>query len=240
MAKMRGFKPEIWTDEKFVQLSPLARLLFMGMWNYACDNGHVEDKPIQLKIRLLPADDCSVPDLIDEIVEQGMAKRAKGVITIPKLPIHQRLDKRYFTSCSHCAPAGRTTGARSEPDGHPRDFSKSRMKEGSERKEGSASESAEKTDDAFEAFWDLYPKKVAKGQAAKAHKAALKKADADAILEGLRGHLPAFAKSERQFIPNPATWLNGERWGDDLDTEVEDDPWAHLKTPEQIQAERGF
>lgn len=240
MAKMRGFKPEIWTDDKFVQLSPLARLLFMGMWNYACDNGHVEDKPIQLKIRLLPADDCDVTTLIDEIVSQGMAKRAKGVITIPKLPLHQRLDKRYFTTCSHCAPDGRTTGARSEPDGHPRDFEKSRMKEGSERKEGSAPEGSSETEDPFATFYDLYPKKIGRGQAAKAHKAAVKKASADDILDGLKAHLPIWEHTERQFIPNPATWLNGERWADDVDDETADDSWAHLKTAEQIKAERGY
>jgi hypothetical protein len=26
--------------------------------------------------------------------------------------------------------------------------------------------------------------------------------------------------TERQFIPHPATWLNGERWEDELETEM--------------------
>lgn len=68
----------------------------------------------------------------------------------------------------------------------------------------------------FEEFWETYPKKVGKGQAAKAYRAALKKTDSDIVLAGLRSHLPIWVTTERQFIPNPATWLNGERWSDDV------------------------
>ena len=39
MARIRTVKPDIWTDEKFVELSPLARLLFIGLWNFADDEG---------------------------------------------------------------------------------------------------------------------------------------------------------------------------------------------------------
>jgi hypothetical protein len=119
MPKMRGVKPELWTDDKMVQVSPLARLLFIGMWNYACDNGHVENKPTQLKMRVLPADDANVPDLLNELVQVGCVLDRGDHLVIPALPIHQRIDKRYFTSCDHCAPHEipeghnvRTTGAR--------------------------------------------------------------------------------------------------------------------------------
>ena len=115
MAKMRGIKPEIWTDDKFVELSPLARLLFIGLWNFACDNGHLDDKPSQLRMRILPTDDCSVTDLLSEMVEQQMIERGNGVITIPNLPLHQRIDKRYLTTCAHCGHDGDTTGARRDP-----------------------------------------------------------------------------------------------------------------------------
>ena len=245
MAKMRGFKPEIWTDDKFVQLSPLARLLFMGMWNYACDNGHLEDKPVQIKMRILPADNCDVAELIEEIVEQGMVTRKKGILTVPKLGQHQRLDKRYFTTCEHCSPAERTTSARSERDG---DTSGARsaptLKEGrkevrGEEGERSTRERASSESD-FATFYDLYPKKVAKGQAAKAHKAALKKASAATILDGLKAHLPIWEKTERQFIPNPATWLNGERWADEVDKSAGHAPPAHIPSVDQLVAERGF
>ena len=93
--------------------------------------------------------------------------------------------------------------------------------------------------DSFATFYELYPKKVGKGQASKAYKAALKKADAATILSGLRRHLPVWEGTERQFIPNPSTWLNGERWGDDVETD-EPNPYAHIKSVAEIRAERGF
>ena len=94
--------------------------------------------------------------------------------------------------------------------------------------------------DDFVAFWDLYPKKVSKGQALKAYKAALKKATADTILDGLRSHLPVWKNTERQFIPNPATWLNGERWNDEVNTTSATNPLAHIPSVEELQARRGF
>lgn len=99
MPKIRGIKPETWTDENFVDLSPLARLLFIGLWNYACDNGHVEDKPKQIKMRVLPADDCSANGLLAELAEHGRIVREGGWITIPTLRDHQRIDKRWFVAC---------------------------------------------------------------------------------------------------------------------------------------------
>lgn len=102
MPKIRGVKPETWTDDKFVQLTPLARLLYIGMWNYACDNGHVEDNAVQLKIRLLPVDNCDVSKLLKEMETTGQIVRKEGFIKVVKLAEHQTPDKRFITTCEHC------------------------------------------------------------------------------------------------------------------------------------------
>jgi hypothetical protein len=117
MAKIRGIKPETWTDETFVELTPLARLLFIGMWNYACDNGHLEDRSKQLKMRLLPADDCNVAELIRELESHGRIVREEGWITVPTLREHQRIDKRWFATCEKpgCVKPGTET-ANPEPE----------------------------------------------------------------------------------------------------------------------------
>lgn len=78
----------------------------------------------------------------------------------------------------------------------------------------SASESA---DDGFADFWMQYPKKVAKPQALKAWK-KLKPAGpllAD-LMAGLQRQMVSdqWRKEGGQFIPYPATWLNGRRWAD--------------------------
>ena len=69
----------------------------------------------------------------------------------------------------------------------------------------------------FELFWDYYPRKVAKGNARKAFKKAVKKVDAALILFMVGGYAESVKNKDLKFIPHPATWLNGERWADQLD-----------------------
>ena len=99
MPKIRGVKPELWTDESFVELSPYARLLWIGLWNHACDNGHLQDKSKQIKMRVLPTDDVNCADLLREIEAQNLIERGDGWITIPNLSHHQKPHKRWFVVC---------------------------------------------------------------------------------------------------------------------------------------------
>lgn len=71
----------------------------------------------------------------------------------------------------------------------------------------------------FDAFWKAYPKKVGKGAAQKAFGRLkvtdeLLKAMLDAIEVQKRGE--QWQKDGGQYIPNPSTWLNQQRWEDEL------------------------
>ena len=68
----------------------------------------------------------------------------------------------------------------------------------------------------FDEFWSLYPRKVGKGQARKAWSGALRKASAGEIILGVRRAAEAFSVNDPRYIPYPATWLNGERWLDEI------------------------
>ncbi|MFC4731751.1 helix-turn-helix domain-containing protein [Salipiger abyssi] len=70
--------------------------------------------------------------------------------------------------------------------------------------------------DQFEAFWKECPRKVGKGNARPAFKRALKKASAEQIIEGMRRFARVNAGTDPQYVAHPTTWLNGERWADDL------------------------
>lgn len=72
-------------------------------------------------------------------------------------------------------------------------------------------------DPLFDRFWSLYPRKVGKGQAQAAWRAATKKVDPLVIIEGLELHMPDLTDKPAQFIPHASTWLNGERWADELE-----------------------
>lgn len=66
-------------------------------------------------------------------------------------------------------------------------------------------------------FWPLYPRKVGKGAA---RTAAVRKAKTPeiraAIIRGLQRQLPGMSEKEQEYIPHPATWLNQERWNDEI------------------------
>jgi hypothetical protein len=68
----------------------------------------------------------------------------------------------------------------------------------------------------FDEFWKIYPRKVAKGTARKAWTKAIKAAAPEAIIKALRGQIAAGAFKEATYTPYPATWLNGERWDDEI------------------------
>lgn len=74
----------------------------------------------------------------------------------------------------------------------------------------------------FAAFWAPYPRKIGKGQARKAYRAAVigRHVDPKAIIvacEHFRDEVRRL-RTEQQFVPHPATWLNGERYGDEPDS----------------------
>ena len=98
MARIRTIKPEFWTDEKIVELSPFARLLFIGLWNFADDEGRLVYSPKRLKLQIFPADDLDVSELFAEIRGEKLATFYE-VDNIQYLEVsgfskHQKIDKR--------------------------------------------------------------------------------------------------------------------------------------------------
>lgn len=63
-------------------------------------------------------------------------------------------------------------------------------------------------------LWLHFPRRVGKGQARKAAKAAIKKTSPETIIAGVRAFAASAAGKDEQYIAHPATWLNGERWSD--------------------------
>ena len=82
-----------------------------------------------------------------------------------------------------------------------------KTKENSKDKKTNGDESPE-----FLEFWNLYPKKVARKDAAKAYR-KIKPDEHAAIMR----NVPVFCKDkDPQFIPYPASYLNKRRWEDEL------------------------
>jgi hypothetical protein len=75
------------------------------------------------------------------------------------------------------------------------------------------------TSELFEAWWDLYPRKVGKGAARACYYRALRMVEPAALLAALQAQLDAGVfRVEPMYIPHPKTWLAQERWADELTT----------------------
>jgi hypothetical protein len=93
---------------------------------------------------------------------------------------------------------------------------------------------------AFELFWEAYPLKVKKARA----KGALKQVEQEGQIEfeAILAAVKKFAAMIRrtgEFCPHPATWINDERWDDELEQQQESDAvWRARKSYEETMARR--
>lgn len=209
MARIRTIKPEFFTSEDIVSLSPLARLLYIALWCEADREGRLAWKPRTFKIRYFPADACDIDALCTEITEAKLVKLyGDGLAVIPKFSTHQHVNPREAASTLP-DPDAKTTRA-------PRvnDASVTRREEGKERK---GKEDATRRD-GFAEFWEAWPKSERKQDKAKCEaklKAILAKEPEliDAILTDI-----AIKKMTEKwrggYVEAPEVYLNNRRWED--------------------------
>jgi hypothetical protein len=71
----------------------------------------------------------------------------------------------------------------------------------------------------FDDFWALYPRRVAK-KAARLAWSKIPPSQHVEILQALLAWAKVWSGMELCYIAHPASWLNGERWSDELPTGV--------------------
>ena len=102
MARIRTVKPEMWTDEKIVECSIPARLLFVGLFNFSDDNGNLVNSPRRLKMQVFPADVIDCEPLIKELIAHGLLSEysVNGVsyLNIKGFNKHQRINRPSKTN----------------------------------------------------------------------------------------------------------------------------------------------
>lgn len=98
MARIRSIKPDFWTDEKIVELSAFARLLFIGLWNFADDDGRMVYSPKKIKMQIFPADTLDISELFGEVRRELLVDIyvVDGVeyLQVKNFAQHQKIDKR--------------------------------------------------------------------------------------------------------------------------------------------------
>lgn len=211
MARIRTIKPEFFTSEDIVSMTPLARLFYVSLWCESDREGRLEWKPGTFKMRYLPGDKCDVVELAQELIGKGLivlySVGGKQYAEIPTFTEHQVINNRESES-THPARdknASRTRAPRVKAEG-----------KGREGKEGKS------YDRGFEDFWNAWPKSERKQDKAKCA-AKWKTAElADltpAILEDIETK-KSTEKWKGGFIEAPEVYLNNRRWEDGVTPDV--------------------
>lgn len=218
MARIRTIKPEFFTSEDIVALSPFARLLYIALWCEADREGRLFWKPKTFKIRYFPADDLKIDALCEELLASGIVELYdNGLAHIPMFLKHQHVNPRE--SKSELPEPGKKK-PRVDDASTTRESRDSDAQVGREGKEGKIHASV---DALFGRFYEAYPKKKSRGDAEKAW-AKIKPDEhlAEQILQAvLRAKTSAdWLKDNGQFIPYPASWLNAKGWLDAVAPEL--------------------
>lgn len=248
------FYTETITDRKIMRLPPAQRWLWAAVLAAARESPEPGQLMVAGGVPMTTAELARYAGVRDRDVREGLAAMSQlGMISIDDGVIEvTNFKRRQFESDNVTA---RTRAHREQNRNVPKPFpgtasdvpgndhrtpaSRSRERSGNViRADGRAlateSETEKETkekisstdvDGEFEAFYAVYPRHVGRGQAIRAWRTAIKKADAGSIIAAARSFGESSAGGEERFIPHPASWLNGERWADGgASPELEHDP----------------
>jgi hypothetical protein len=99
MARIRTVKPDFFTSEDVVTLTPLARLLYIGLWCEADREGRLLWKPLSFRLRYLPTDSCDITAVCQELVDRRLVVLyGSGLAFIPSFGKHQHINPRESAS----------------------------------------------------------------------------------------------------------------------------------------------
>lgn len=98
MARLRSIKPEFWASEQVLECSPIARLLFIGLWNFCDDVGRHPFSARRIKAEIFPGDDITsenILGMLDELSREGLIDvydvAGKGYLQVTGWH-HQKID----------------------------------------------------------------------------------------------------------------------------------------------------
>lgn len=102
MARIRTIKPEFWSSEQVMSCCPLARLLFIGLWNFCDDGGNHPLAPRTIKALVFPGDAITAEELSELLAELEAAQLTQSYVADGKRYLHvrgwrhQKIEKKNF------------------------------------------------------------------------------------------------------------------------------------------------
>lgn len=214
MARIRTIKPEFFTSEDVVSLSPLARLLYIALWCEADREGRMVWKPRTFKLRYFPADQCDIEALCGELIAQKLVVLYGDgeFAVIPKFAKHQHINPRESASTIPEPVDNNASRTRRHASARVSDAQAGRERNGKEGDNPPTPQGGR-----FDEFWNAWPKhprKAGRPQCERKWRSWELDGEADQILTALEAQKAsaAWAKDGGEFIPAPLVWLNQRRW----------------------------
>jgi hypothetical protein len=101
MPRYRTIKPEFWTSDQVLNCSRDARLLLIGIWNFANDKGVIINSPRSIKSKIFPAEDditlLVIKSMIDELIYNKLImpfeRNGYHFLYITGWKMHQKIDR---------------------------------------------------------------------------------------------------------------------------------------------------
>lgn len=227
MPRARNIKPAFFKNEQLVELPFEIRLLFIGLWTLADREGKLEDRPKRIKMELFPADNIDVDDALDALQQEGLVERyavdGQRIVRIPAFLKHQKPHRNEADSVlpdPTCDQGTKDDVPRSGALGLNPSCLNADCLNPEEKKQGALP----RTPDRFDDFWADYPVKREKKRARDAWKRKKLDRKADEILADIarrKLHDPQWLDG---YIPHPTTYINGERWHDEIQPRKRDGP----------------
>ena len=229
--RIRTVKPEFWSHPVLSRQDDSVRMLAIALLNIADDEGYFLADPALIRSAVWPFDENSSKarrclDTLSKLVWIELREHeTHGAIgRIVNFTKHQRVDrpsdskiKVYFDSANN----RRGFGDRSSPEqgtGNREQVTGKEPHPPKPKTESAAKGGLSQSEKDFETFWAKYPKKVGKEAARKAW-AKIKNVGLvlGYCLDALEWQIESeqWTKDGGQFIPNPATYLNQQRWLDE-------------------------
>lgn len=92
--RYRMIKPDFWEDQKIAQLSDKAKLLFIALWNFADDEGYLENNPKWIKIKCFPYEkNLKIEKYLTELLQFSLISEKNGLFHITNFLKHQKIKK---------------------------------------------------------------------------------------------------------------------------------------------------
>ncbi len=230
----RMIKKEFWNSHRILSIAIPERLLFVGMWNMADDDGILKNSPLQIKATLFPVDSHITLRVIEEYIKNmigvGLIVQNKdgSLLKIKKWKDHQRIDKptpSRYKFIEEDINNSKSTPRTLQDDYTPKEH-KGKEHKVTKRNINKIKETVQdKTIELFNSFYSIYKRKQDKKRAYTSFK-NLTRSNQLLCIEGVKTYNKWIELNaiEKAMIKLPSTYIHSEAWMDELDLTVTSKP----------------